>query len=140
MLLERAVYYQELAEKASMEQVAMDVRSSVNLRVAELVLENRFTELDTLVSQNPMELLVRKPQNYLGVLNDPLPERITPGNWYFDSKSKELVYYADLGRYLAPDERGQKRAAWHVALVPGTKEPPVPQWARFELVRPYRWF
>ncbi|HEX2678118.1 MAG TPA: type II secretion system protein, partial [Polyangiales bacterium] len=59
-LLERMVYYQERAEKASMEQVAADLRSSVNLRAAELVLENRFAELDALVLKNPFELLVQK--------------------------------------------------------------------------------
>ena len=139
VLLDRTVYYQELAEKASMEQVAADLRSSVNLRVAELALENRFAELDDLVLKNPFDLLVRKPQNYLGVLENPTAERITPGNWYFDDKSKEVVYSVDLGRYFTPDESALKRVAWHVVRVAGDR-PGKPQWARFELVRPYRWF
>ena len=140
VLLERMVYYQELAEKAAMEQVAMDVRSSVNLRVAELVLENRFRDLNALVLQNPLDLLARKPQNYLGVLDESAPECVAQGGWYFDSKSKEVVYCPDLGRYFTPDERGQKRAAWRIVLVPGAKGAEAPQWARFELVKPYRWF
>lgn len=139
VLLERMVYYQELAEKASMEQVAADLRSSVNLRAAELALENRFTELDALALQNPFDLLVRKPQNYLGVLEASSPEQAISGNWYFDRKSKEVVYSVDLGRYFTPDERGLKQVAWHVVAVPGDK-PEKPQWARFELVRQYRWF
>lgn len=140
VLLERAVYYRELAEKSNMEQVALDVRSSVNLRVAELVLENRFAELHSLALQNPFDLLVQKPHNYLGVLEDPLPERAIPGNWYFDSKSKEVVYCPDLGRYFALDEGGKKRVAWRIVLVPGAKGSIPAQWARFELVKPYRWF
>ena len=140
VLLDRTIYYQEVAEKASMEQVAADLRSSVNLRVAELVLENRFTELDALVLQNPFDLLVRKPQNYLGVLERPSAERVTSGSWYFDSKSKEVVYSIDLGRYFTPDESGLKRVAWHVVVVSGADKPAVPQWARFEPVKPYRWF
>ena len=139
MLLERTVYYQELAEKASMEQVAADLRSSVNLRAAELVLDNRFAELDELVLKNPFDLLVRKPQNYLGVLEGPAPEAVPTGKWYFDKKSKEVVYFIDLGRYFTPDEQGVKRVAWHIVLVPGSK-PNAPQWARLEQVRPYRWF
>lgn len=135
VLLERAVYYQELAEKASMEQVAADLRSSVNLRAAELALENRFTELDALALQNPFDLLVRKPQNYLGVLGRPP----AAAGWYFDEKTKEVVYFVDLGRYFTPDDRGLKRIAWRVVPVAGDK-PGKAQWARLELVRPYRWF
>lgn len=140
ILLDRTVYYQELAEKANMEQVAADLRSSVNLRAAELVLENRFAELDVLVLKNPFDLLVQKPQNYLGVLEDPSAEAVQPGKWYFDKKSKEVVYLIDLGRYFTPDERGVKRVAWHIVTVPGLEKPATSQWARFELVRPYRWF
>lgn len=136
-LLERLVYYQERAEKAAMEQVAMDLRSSVNLRVAELVLNNRFADVDELALENPFELLVQKPQNYLGVLDSPPPDRVTPRSWYFDKKSKEVVYSIDLGRYFSPDVSGKMQIAWHVVVVPGDKRP---QWARFELVKPYRWF
>jgi prepilin-type N-terminal cleavage/methylation domain-containing protein len=139
VLLDRTVYYQELAEKASMEQVAADLRSSVNLRVAELALENRFAELDALVLKNPFPLLARAPQNYLGVLEDPSREGVSPGNWYFDNKTKEVVYSIDLGRYFTPDESGLKRVAWQVVPVTGDR-PGKPQWARLELVRPYRWF
>jgi general secretion pathway protein G len=140
LLLERMTYYQERAEKANMEQVAMDVRSSVNLRVAELVLENRFAQLEALAAQNPLDLLLRKPQNYLGVLSNPAPEGVAPGKWYFDKEKKEVVYCADLGRFFTPDARGRKCAFWHIALVPGSTEGAPPQWARFKLVAPYQWF
>ena len=139
LLLERMVYYQEIAEKASMEQVAADLRSSVNLRAAELVLDNRFAELDELVLKNPFELLAQKPQNYLGVLDAPSPEGVPGGKWYFDKRSKEVVYSIDLGRYFGSDGQNQKRVAWHLVTVPGVGKPS-PQWARLELVRPYRWF
>ena len=140
VFLERALYYRELAEKSAMEQVAMDLRSSVNLRVAELVLENRFADLGAMPAQNPMDLLAGKPQNYLGVLDDPQPASQAGGNWYFDKKSKEVVYCVDLGRYFAPDESGRSCVSWHVVLVPGTDASAAPQWARLQLVKPYRWF
>ena len=141
VFLDRALYYRELAEKLAMEQVALDLRASVNLRVAELVLENRFAELPALQAQNPMDLLGAKPQNYLGVLKAVGPQDIVTGNWYFDITSKEVVYYVDSGRYFEPQEQGRKRVAWHVILVPGSGgKPELPQWARFELAKPYRWF
>lgn len=139
-LLERMVYYQERAEKASMEQVAADLRSSVHLRAAELILENRFAEVDELVLKNPFELLAQKPQNYLGVLDAPSPEGVPGGKWYFDKRSKEVVYSIDLGRYFDPGGQGPKRVAWHMVAVPDAAKPNTVQWARLELVKPYRWF
>jgi len=140
VFLERALYYRELAEKSAMERVALDLRSSVNLRVAELVLENRFAELPALAAQNPLDLLVGKPQNYLGVLAGAGTQEVVRGNWYFDNISKEVVYYVDSGRYFAPDDQGRMRAAWRVKLVQGVGGAAAPQWARLELVQPYRWF
>jgi general secretion pathway protein G len=140
VFLDRALYYRELAEKSAMEQVAQDLRSSVNLRVAELALENRFDELKVLASQNPMDLLVQKPQNYRGVLTGPGVQDVVTGGWYFDGVSKEVVYYVDSGRYFAPDDQGRMRVAWRMKLVQGTDGAAAPQWARLELVQPYRWF
>ena len=141
VFLDRAAYYQEVAEKAAMERVAMDVRSSVNLRVAELVLENRFSELKALPSQNPMDLLVSKPQNYAGVVKNASPENVLAGHWAYDNESKEVVYYVDLGRYFVPDELDRKRIAWRVAPAAGSAgSSGAPQWMRFELVKPYQWF
>lgn len=140
VFLDRALYYRELAEKSAMEQVAMDLRSSVNLRVAELVLENRFAELAAMPAQNPMDLLAGKPQNYLGVLDEPPAGSVKPGHWYFDKKSKEVVYCLDSGRNFTPDESGRQCISWRMVLVPGGVATPAPQWARFKLVKPYRWF
>lgn len=140
VFLDRALYYREQAEKSAMEQVALDVRSSVNLRVAELALDNRYAEIAALPAQNPMDLLASKPPNYLGVLEGRGAPGAGPGNWYFDKKLKEVVYCVDLGHYFAADERGRSCVSWHVVLVPGAGEASAPQWARFELVKPYRWF
>lgn len=140
VFLDRALYYRELAERSAMEQVAQDLRSSVNLRVAELALENRFRELAALAGENPMDLLVAKPQNYRGVLDQPNGRQIEAGNWYFDKISKEVVYYVDSGRFFAPDGQGRMRVAWRVRLVEGGEGAAAPQWARLELVQPYRWF
>ena len=140
VFLDRALYYREQAEKSVMEQVAQDLRSSVNLRAAELALENRFDELKGLASQNPMDLLVQKPQNYRGALSRAGAQEIVTGNWYFDGVSKEVVYYVDSGRYFAPDEQGRMRVAWRVKLEQGTGGAAAPKWARLELVQPYRWF
>lgn len=141
VFLNRALYYAELAEKSAMEQVALDLRSSVNLRVAELVLQNRFADLAGLAAQNPMDLLVEKPRNYLGVLPGGGMQDIVTGHWYFDNRSKEVVYFIDLGNNFTVAETGDKKVAWHIVVVPAPEGAGgAPQWARLELVQPYRWF
>src|SRR5258706_4469089 len=141
VFLDRAIYYREQAEKSAMEQVALDLRSSVNLRVAELVVDNRFADLRLLLAQNPMDLLAQKPLNYRGALDARGLQEIVPGSWYFDLTSQEVVYFVDSGQYFESKDQGPKRVAWRVVLVPksGGKDE-LPQWARFELVKPYRWF
>lgn len=140
VFLERTLYFKELAEKAAMEQVALDIRSSVNLKVAELVLVNRFFELDALANQNPMDLLAKKPPNYLGIRTNPDPSTIADGGWYYDNSLKEVVYCVVSGRYFRPDAQGRKCAAWRVRVVGGSAPGLAPQWARFEAARPYAWF
>lgn len=139
VFLDRALFYKERLEKSRMEEVAMDLRSSVNLRVAELVLENRGAELVELANVNPMDLMVQKPGNYLGVLKQNDSSAPPAPGWYYDNRLKEIVYYVDLGRYFTPDAEGVKRASWRIVLSPGAVGQP-PQWARLELARPYRWF
>jgi len=140
VFLNRALYYAELAEKSAMEQVALDLRASVNLRVAELVLQNRFNDLATLADQDPMDLLAEKPRNYLGVLPAGGMQDIVTGHWYFDKRSKEVVYFIDLGNNFTVAEAGAKKVAWHIVVVPAADNAGPPQWARLELVQPYRWF
>ena len=141
VFLDRAAVYQEMAEKAAMEQVALDLRSSVNLKVAELVLENRFADLVRLSGQNPMDLLTARPANYLGVLPDAAAPGSVKGKWYFDKELKETVYCPDLGRNFNVDSGGARCVAWKIVLVgKGALKSETPQWARFELVRPYHWF
>lgn len=122
-----------------MEEVAADLRSSVNLRVAELALNNRLDEVRGLAEVNPMDLMVTKPVNYLGVLKENDTAALAAPGWYYDLRLKQVVYYVDLGRYFEPDGEGRKRVAWHIVQAPHDIGQ-TPQWARLELVTPFRWF
>ena len=69
VLLERALYYQEYAEKTAMESTAQNIRTGMRYKVAELILANRLSEIQTLTDENPMDWLAEKPGNYLGELD-----------------------------------------------------------------------
>lgn len=57
ILLNRLHYYQEVAERTSMEYVAVMLKSTLRLRMAELMIGNREAEIPALADQNPISWL-----------------------------------------------------------------------------------
>lgn len=117
ILLGRFLLYQELAEKASMEQTAGAVRSALNIQVAGLIARGGTQEIPKLATLNPVIFLNEKQKNYVGEFYEAALEDIPPGSWYFDLKHKELVYLVHSGEYFVPDEKGDKRVRFKVDLV-----------------------
>ena len=141
VFLDRALYYRERAEKvgdgAGRARPALERESQGRRAGAGEPLRGTGRAVGA-ESDGPAGAKSRS--NYLGVLDGAEVQEVVPGNWYFDSTSKEVVYYVDSGRYFAPDEQGRMRAAWRVKLVQESGGAAAPQWARLELVQPYRWF
>ena len=63
---EKAFYYQEYGEKAAMEMTVANMRTGLRYKVADLIMNNRVSEIPTLADENPMDWLSDKPENYLG--------------------------------------------------------------------------
>ncbi len=146
ILLGRFLLYQEMAEKAAMEQTAGSVRSALNIQVAALIARGRVDELPGLASRNPMRLLTDQQKNYVGEFYEARLDDIPPGNWYYDLKRKELVYLVYRGAHFVPEEGGDKSVRYKVVLVyndsfpsqSGEAGPDIGGIALKE-VRPYRW-
>lgn len=90
--LDRYFYYQEQMEKLLVEITVRKLRSELRLRVADLMMQDRMGENAVLIEQNPMSWLSPLPPNYLGELRNVRPKEVEPGNWYFDTDRRELVY------------------------------------------------
>lgn len=116
MFLSRVWFYQEQAEKAAMEQVAGALQSALTIQFGSLVTRGSEPEVSRLASENPMNWLVRKPENYAGEYFDLTPRSVAPGNWAFDLKSRNLVYVVDRGEYFTPGEDGAKWVRYRVNL------------------------
>lgn len=117
ILLGRFLLYQEMAEKASMEQTAGAVRSALNIQVAGLIARGGTQEIPKLATLNPVIFLAEKQKNYVGEFYEAALEDIPSGSWYFDLKHKELVYLVRSGEHFVPDEKGDKRVRFKVDLV-----------------------
>jgi prepilin-type N-terminal cleavage/methylation domain-containing protein len=92
LALNRFEYYREQAEIAAARQVVASLRTSLNVRTAQLLSRGEEQELQKLAVGNPMNLLLWKPENYLGEYYAPDPKEIGRAGWVFDPRDKTLVY------------------------------------------------
>jgi general secretion pathway protein G len=92
VLLNRVDFYREQAEMAAVRQLVGALRTALHARAAGLAAAGRGEALRTLAEDNPMNWLVRKPDNYLGEYYAADPARIGRTGWVFDPRDKSLVY------------------------------------------------
>lgn len=102
VLLDRLGYYQEMAEKATMESTARIIKTGLQVQLAELIVTNRQAEASRLETEDPVQWLDQKPPNYGGQYRLPLET----GTWYFDAGTRELVYIVNSGNRLDVDRKG----------------------------------
>jgi general secretion pathway protein G len=144
VLLERALYYREYAEKTAMEWTAGTIRTGLRYKVADLILANRASEIQTLADENPMNWLTERPPNYLGEL-DSAPAAEPKGQWYFDRRNRELVYTVNNRRHFSPSsyrDFSVRYRAMRVSVGAVTDRSPnfAGTWVSFVLVAEYGWF
>src|SRR5712664_2312082 len=144
VLLERSLYYQEYAEKTAMESTAQNIRTGLRYKVADLILANRVSAIQTLADENPMDWLAEKPPNYLGEL-DSAPTDEPKGQWYFDKRDRELVYTVDNRRHFSPSmyrDFTVRYRAMRVSTGTVTESSPgsADTWVSLVLLGEYDWF
>jgi prepilin-type N-terminal cleavage/methylation domain-containing protein len=143
-LLNRVSYYQEQAEKVAMQQVAGALQSALTMEYGSLMTHGQGSRVSELVTENPMDWLSRKPENYSGEFYAPTSGSVAPGNWVFDLKSRDLVYVVDRGEHFTPGRDGNKWVRYHVRLtyeqLPAGDEEKALTGVLFEPVEPYSWF
>ncbi len=143
IFLNRFQYYQEQAEKTAMESVAISLGGALTMHYGQLMARGVAGDVGALKSANPMTWLVAPPKNYSGEFFDPVAERIEAGNWFFDLKSRELVYVVRNRAHFKADNAGRYWVRFHVVsqdgrsvMTAGVESAGV----RFETVTPYNWF
>lgn len=117
ILLDRFFKYQELAEKAAMEQTAGAIRSALTIQMAGLVTQGRTDAIPALVEVNPFQFVTDRGKSYAGEYFEVMDGDIAPGSWYFDLKRKELVYLVRRGEHFASAAGETKQVRYKVRLV-----------------------
>jgi prepilin-type N-terminal cleavage/methylation domain-containing protein len=98
--LDRLLRYQELGERAALEQNIAAMNTALTMKFAGYVISGKPAAVEAQVGSNPIDLLARAPENYLGELLDPDRKTLPSRSWYFDRRSRELVYLPGRSRYL----------------------------------------
>ena len=147
ILLDRLQVYKEGAEKAVMQQTAAAIKSALQLRVASYMIHGREDEIEKLRTQNPVNWLQERPENYAGEFYADAYARVRPGSWYFDLARRELIYVVDFGAHFKPGPDGRKWVRYHVTIgyeqqLTEKDAPPrmVFSALSFAPVQPYAWF
>ena len=132
VFLERALYYQEYGEMTAMEMTVANMRTGLRFKVADLIMNNRLSEIATLADENPVNWLASPPENYLGEF-DAAPETEATGKWYFDRNQRELVYTVNNRRHFVPGSGGDYTLRYRAMPVHA------PQAAAANGSRPQKW-
>lgn len=137
VLVNRLLYYQELAEKTSAEYVAVVLKSALREKMAELIIHNGEIAIPALAEQNPVSWLERPPASYCGEVNGDPGLNMPAGCWYYDRGDKTMTYMANNTGHFLPDSSGRKRIRYRLVVLPGGQGTPG---VDMQLAEPYHWF
>jgi len=104
------------AERVAMAQIVGALRSAMSIQVAKKISSGNVDTLPSMSGSNPMDWLSEKPDNYIGIKDEPDPADIKGYQWYFDSYNKWLVYRVGNADYFDNSLKGAARARLRVNL------------------------
>jgi hypothetical protein len=141
--LDRLMRFQELGERTAVEQNIAAINVALTMKFAALVASGRGQAIEKELLANPVDLLARPPENYLGALYAPPPEQLPARSWYFDRESGDLVYMPGRVRYLTAPPDAANGLRFKVALTdPSPRQDEGVTEIRQAVIRPkqpYRW-
>ena len=143
VFLERASYYQEYAEKTAMEMTVANMRTGLRYQIADLIINNRLSDIPTLADENPVNWLAGQPENYLGEFDSP-PRVGTVGKWFYDTRKRELVYTVNNRRHFVPYGGADFTVRYQAARIQGpantsARTSGVQVWVELRQPRGYTW-
>ena len=113
----RLIGLQVDAERVAMESVLGSLRSAIGIKVAEQIVKQDIAGLPRFEGGNPMDRLAEVPRNYLGEQDGVDPATLEDGNWYFDTRSRSLVYLVRNKGFFTGGLQNPARARFAIRLV-----------------------
>ncbi|WP_313703475.1 hypothetical protein [Massilia sp.] len=122
-LLHRLAPYAGQSEVVAAKQLIHSLRTALALRSAQAVASGGQLALLAISHENPIEWLVRRPENYLGEYYSPDETKLHKGNWYFDKSNRTLVYLMAAPKSFSAKTPKFLRFKVELLRVPGPVEP-----------------
>ncbi len=104
------------AERVAMLQVVGSIQSAMGIELARRVVRGGLQFVAELDGSNPMDLLSKQPENYLGELRNVGLETLPPASWYYDAEQRVLIYIVKNTDYFATPLQGVPRARFRFQL------------------------
>ena len=120
------------AESAHVASIIGNLRSALGLATAERVVTEGMQALESLRAVNPMTLLDEAPDTYIGVN----PAEPAPGNWYFDTQTRQLQYRVRYPQYREGQPQPPVDLSWQVILEGDDNKP---KGIRLRALHDHRW-
>jgi general secretion pathway protein G len=125
--LDRLLRYQELAERTALQQNVAAINSALALRFAAYVVMGTPQRIAEEAGRNPVNLLARPPENYLGELASADPKALPRPCWYFDAAAGDLVYLPTHRRYWSGSSGAPESIRFRVGVTAGQTDPGEPR-------------
>lgn len=132
VLVSALLYYEELAEKTVVEVTIVNMRTGLRLKVAELIIKGRESEIAGLAHSNPVTWLDHPPSGYQDRFGAALA-----GDWVYHPVSKEIEYRPRLRAHLSIQSGTTLRWKLMARRVSATG---VAEGVEIVQVTPYQWF
>lgn len=143
VFLDRILWYQERAEKVSMEATVGVLRGALHLQAVRRLVAPGAPELRPLADENPMTWLATRPENYVGPRTAEAAGNVPVGHWYFDVSDRSLVYRLRHHRYFDASASGPAEVRFRTVVDYGAVDAGTVAVLRSLDIRPvrdYRWF
>ena len=125
--LDRLLRYQELGERSALQQNVAAINTALALRFAAYVVMGTPQRIAEEVGRNPVALLARPPENYVGELAAADPKTLSRPCWYFDATAGDLVYLPTRHRYWTGSSGAPDSIRFRVAMTAGDTAPGEPR-------------
>ena len=131
--ISRLLPFIDEAERVAVLTLESQIRSTLMMSAAKRIANGEAASISRLNGSNPMSLMLETPNNYAGELSGDESTSVPRRNWYFDLKTRRLVYrkgrpFSGIGdRDLMDDPEFEVRIAFddrngNGSFEPGTDE------------------
>ena len=90
--LNRLLPYIDEAERVGVLTLESQIKSTLLTDAAKRIAGGRAASISELDGSNPMRLMLEPPKNYVGEKREDQRSAVPRRNWYFDLKTRRLVY------------------------------------------------